>query len=100
MALPGLSQSTSVSQFGELDPISDPVRRLTPRQRQVVELIARGLDIRQIADTLVINYDAARMHVNRIADLLDNPRLLTPLRLVRQWAVAQEFLRQGRPLDK
>ncbi len=70
------------------------VRDLTRRQLDIAALVAKGLDIREIADLLEIRYDSAKMHVNAIADKLDNPRLLTPLRLVRQWAVAQDWLRE------
>lgn len=76
-----------------------PIRPLTPRQREVVELIARGLDITEIAGALDMGYDAARAHVNRIADLIPNPNSLTPLRLVRQWALAQESIRPERLLS-
>lgn len=61
---------------------------LTPRQKDVVRLIGRGLDTREIADELAITIDAVQFHVNAIADKLDNPGLLTPLRLIRRW-VAQ-----------
>ncbi len=69
------------------------VRPLTPRQHDVARLVARGLGTTEIAVELKISFDAARSHVNAIADKLDNPRLLTPLRLVRQWAARQEELR-------
>jgi DNA-binding CsgD family transcriptional regulator len=78
------------------------LRPLTKRQEDVAKLAAKGKGTTEIAKELGISYDAAKMHVNAIADLLPNPRVLTPLRLVRQWAIAQEYLRQGRetsPLD-
>jgi ATP/maltotriose-dependent transcriptional regulator MalT len=61
---------------------------LTPRQVDVARLAARGLGTTEIADTLTISYPAAKSHVYAIADKLDNPLLWTPLRLVRQWAIA------------
>ena len=43
---------------------------LTPRQREVLDLIAEGLSNRQIADALVVDERTVRSHVNRIlADL-------------------------------
>lgn len=69
------------------------LRPLTVRQTDVARLVARGLGTTEIADELEIGFDATRAHVNAIADLLPNPKLLTPLRLVRQWAVRQADLR-------
>lgn len=65
----------------------------------MARLAAAGLTGPEIAKALGIGIDATYMHINRIADLLPNPRLLPPMRLVRQWSVAQEFLRQGREPD-
>lgn len=72
------------------------LKPLTKRQTDVAKLAAMGMGTTEIAKGLGISYDAAKMHINAIADLLPNPRLLQPLRLVRAWAIAQEFLRQGR----
>jgi DNA-binding CsgD family transcriptional regulator len=44
---------------------------LTPRQREVAELIARGLTNNQIAEELVISPATARAHVEHILDRLD-----------------------------
>ena len=38
---------------------------LTPRERDVVERIARGLEIKEIARELGINYQTAKMHIAR-----------------------------------
>jgi DNA-binding NarL/FixJ family response regulator len=47
---------------------SPPVRRggLTPRERQVIALIAQGLSNRQIAEALVISEKTAEVHVGNI----------------------------------
>jgi len=53
---------------------SDPekaVARLTPREREVLELIARGLNNDQIADRLVIAPKTVRNHVTRIYSKLE-----------------------------
>jgi DNA-binding CsgD family transcriptional regulator len=75
------------------------LKDLTPRQRDVAEFAATGAGTTEIAQALDISYDAAKMHINAIADQLHNPRLLTPLRLVRQWAIATDYLRR-RPLTE
>jgi hypothetical protein len=71
---------------------------LTPRQEQVAQLLARGLNTVEIAEALDIVYNAAQMHVTAIADKLPNPYHLSPLKLARQWAIAREFARQGREM--
>jgi DNA-binding NarL/FixJ family response regulator len=43
---------------------------LSPREREVLALIARGLTNRQIAETLVISEHTARNHVTSILDKL------------------------------
>lgn len=72
------------------------LRPLTKRQLDAARLAALGLDLQQIADGLGVSYDRAKQLIHAIAALLPNARRLKPLLLVRQWAVAQEFNRQGR----
>lgn len=69
------------------------LKPLTPRQLDVAKLVARGLGTTEVAEQLTISYDAAKMHINAIADLIDNETRLTPLRTVRQWAALQQWLR-------
>lgn len=49
----------------------DAVARLTPREGEVLTLLARGLDNSQIADHLVLSPKTVRNHVSRIYRKLD-----------------------------
>jgi DNA-binding NarL/FixJ family response regulator len=51
----------------------DPVARLTPREREILELIASGSSNQGIADRLVITVRSAEKHVSRIFAKLDLP---------------------------
>lgn len=64
------------------------LKPLTRRQLDVAVLAAQGHGTTDIAGILEISYDAAKMHVNAIADLLPNPAVKTPLKLLREWAIA------------
>jgi DNA-binding NarL/FixJ family response regulator len=47
--------------------------RLTPRQRQIIELIARGMADKEIAATLGIATTTAEKHVAKLLDRLEVP---------------------------
>ena len=51
----------------------DPVARLTPREREILELMASGSSNQGIADKLVITVRAVEKHVSRIFDKLGLP---------------------------
>jgi DNA-binding NarL/FixJ family response regulator len=47
-------------------PLSDGPDELTPRELEVLKLIAAGLANREIADALVLSNATVKTHVNRI----------------------------------
>jgi DNA-binding NarL/FixJ family response regulator len=70
--------------------VEDPLRDLTPREREVLALMAEGKSNRGIAADLGITAAAAEKHANRIfhkLDLVDEPlehrRVMAVLRLLR-----------------
>lgn len=48
------------------EPARPPVERLTPREMEVLRLLAQGHTNRQIASTLIISSGTAKIHVERI----------------------------------
>ncbi|MGK5642152.1 LuxR C-terminal-related transcriptional regulator [Streptomyces sp. URMC 126] len=53
---------------------SDPLDRLTPREREVLELMASGRSNAGIASQLVVSESAVAKHINNILAKLDLPR--------------------------
>jgi DNA-binding NarL/FixJ family response regulator len=51
----------------------DPVAQLSPREREILELMAAGSSNQGIADKLVISLRAVEKHVSNIFDKLDLP---------------------------
>src|SRR5207253_841662 len=69
----------------------DPLSQLTPREREVLELMAEGRSNQAIADRLVVTLRAIEKHVTSIfgklrlpADELDHRRVLAVLTYLRQ----------------
>ncbi len=73
---------------------SDAIAILTPRERQVVALIARGLSNRQIAEELVVTKYTADRHVSNILGKLG----LSARTQIVAWAFEQRGLQATIPL--
>jgi DNA-binding NarL/FixJ family response regulator/class 3 adenylate cyclase len=79
-----------VSELFGRSPQADPLERLTPREREVLELMAEGRSNQAIADRLFVTPRAVEKHVTSIFSKLDLPattddhrRVLAVLRFVR-----------------
>src|SRR5918912_3801166 len=64
---------TIVSQLLGRKRPDNPLQRITPREREVLELMAQGRSNQAIADRLVITLRAVEKHVSSIFDKLGLP---------------------------
>jgi DNA-binding NarL/FixJ family response regulator len=53
------------------DPASERARDLTPRQREVIQLLAEGRSMKEIADILTISLRTVAAHKYRVMELLE-----------------------------
>jgi DNA-binding CsgD family transcriptional regulator len=84
LLLQGLHDEASVSQLGE------GVKRLSPREREVAELIGQGLTSGEIAERLMISAKTADVHADRIRTKLG----LRSRAQIAAWATAQSLAHQ------
>jgi DNA-binding NarL/FixJ family response regulator len=77
----------SLALAGDQSPADDPLKKLTPRERQVAGLAGRGLRNRDIARALIITEGTARVHIEHILAKLD---LHSRARLAA-WAVQHQL---------
>jgi DNA-binding NarL/FixJ family response regulator len=82
------SRPTGITRLTALAPHTQPAEQLTPRQREVALLIARGLTNRQIAERLIIAPRTADNHVQHIFDKLG----LSTRAQVAAWVALQGML--------
>ena len=82
-ARPLLREIGRLAERARLDPNRSPppspkqtILDLTPRETEVLQLVARGLTNREIADELVISVKTASVHVSHILRKLDAPNRL------------------------
>jgi DNA-binding CsgD family transcriptional regulator len=57
--------------FTEAQSLRRPVQRLSPRERQVLELLAQGLNAARVADELGLSRETIRTHVRNAMRKLD-----------------------------
>ena len=56
---------------GETEPLTDLITALTPRRFEVLELVARGLTNREIANVLEISVNTVKAHLAGILETLE-----------------------------
>ena len=67
---------------------------LSPREREVLELLRRGLSYREVAETLGVSYSTVKVLAHRLRRKGVN---LAGQRLSRRERLVLELLRQGKP---
>jgi DNA-binding CsgD family transcriptional regulator len=79
----------------EHDDTAGPLNRLTPREREVLALLAQGSSDKDIAHTLVISPRTASIHVGNILSKLQTPNRGAAAALARELVVRSSPKSQG-----
>ena len=68
---PAVSGKVIDKTLGRIAPQSSPLERLTPRQREILQLIAEGRSTKQIADTLKLSVKTVETHRQQLMARLE-----------------------------
>lgn len=74
--------------------VAEPIRALTPRQSEIVDLLAEGKERQDIALELGISLSRVKTVIYEIALLIPNPHKIRGPRLVLMYAIARAFRNQ------
>jgi DNA-binding NarL/FixJ family response regulator len=76
----------------EADEAQQLISKLTPREHEVLELLAQGADNERIAITLVISPQTARTHVQNIVSKLGMHSRLEAAMFARKAGIVEDIL--------
>ena len=68
---PGVSKAVAEGYVGRRPPPDDPLERLTPRQREVLQRVAEGRSTKEIAQSLGLSVKTVEAHRAQIMERLD-----------------------------